>query len=100
MRRRPNFCDFRDKNDVFKLKNQKNPCYCCSKSLTFTIVVQKPYCCSVVTVNNKNIVQRLTLRCSTNKFVVPILRVGISPLVPLNGVTSHIIWKRQHCAIL
>ena len=31
----------------------------------FTIVVQQAHCCSVVTVNNNNTVQKLTFGCST-----------------------------------
>ena len=34
--------------------------YCCSRGLLFTIVVHQGYCCSVVTVNNNNTVQKLT----------------------------------------
>ena len=34
--------------------------YCCSRGLLFTSVVHQAHCCSVVTVNNKNIVQKLT----------------------------------------
>ena len=34
--------------------------YCCSRGLLFTSVVHQAHCCSAVTVNNKNIVQKLT----------------------------------------
>ena len=39
--------------------------YCCSRGLLFTTVVHQAHCCSVVTVNNKNIVQQLTFGSST-----------------------------------
>ena len=39
--------------------------YCCSRGLLFTIVVHQGYCCSVVTVNNNNTVQKLTFGNST-----------------------------------
>ena len=40
--------------------------YCCSRGLLFTIVVHQGYCCSVVTVNNNNTVQKLTFGNSTH----------------------------------
>ena len=40
---------------------------CCSRGLLFTSVVHQTHCCSVVTVNNNNTVQKLTLASSTHE---------------------------------
>ena len=44
--------------------------YCCSRGLLFTIVVHQGYCCSVVTVNNNNTVQKLTFGNSIGNFTL------------------------------
>ena len=52
--------------------------YCCSRGLLFTIVVHQAHCCSVVTVNNKNIVQQLTFGSSNE-------RLGLNRLAIVPG---------------
>ena len=51
--------------------------YCCSPGLLFTNVVHLAHCCSVVTVNNKNIVHKLTFGCSTLNSVTPCVCVPV-----------------------
>ena len=58
--------------------------YCCSRGLLFTIVVHQGYCCSVVTVNNNNTVQKLTfgnsMKKSSSCLISPVKMAGIAPI--------------------
>ena len=67
--------------------------YCCSRGLLFTIVVHQGYCCSVVTVNNNNTVQKLTFGNSTS----PAVRASREPGT-LCGEVGRVLrfWSTQH----
>ena len=76
--------------------------YCCSRGLLFTSVVHEAHCCSVVTVNNKNIVHKLTFDNSSlcmymQMYVlyVYILLRAIARLVSLTFRHSYTFTCRQ-----
>ena len=80
--------------------------YCCSRGLLFTSVVHQTHCCSVVTVNNNNIVQQLTFGCSSLHPCPLPLRCGVHrwrpghqlrPEVDFFSVTWPRIFSRGRC---